>query len=103
MRQTKTKSSMPKHPALRGKKWTTALINRVLGRWVLVGWLDAPAKPMLVVGGTCGELEAVRWFKKGELITEPIDNPGQIIDIGPRLESSPYRYSRGEWTVETIW
>ena len=99
---TKIVNSMPKQPALKGRRWTKTLAEKILYRWVLVGWKDVPSEPVLIIGhrgagagfepfGVSGKDWKQIW----------IDSPEQIIGIGPHIEDFPYVYDRRahEWLV----
>lgn len=89
--RTKEVNSMPSKPALgKGARWTHAKLQRVVGRYVLVGWEDGPAQVQLVtdvcVDGPWKEPNTLEWPDGSCGPTEGrIDSPDQIIAIGPKL------------------
>lgn len=100
-RNSKSNSSMPTDPVLRGRRWTGQLRDRVIGRWVLVGWIDSPAEPGICIGNQYERAGDPEVFFPAKGYTMPLDSPGQVIDIGPGIKRDcPYSKSGGEWSVE---
>lgn len=66
--------------------FTASQVESLNGRWVRVGWIDAPAQIGIFIGD--GE-RGIRWVElltitKGKVSLDYID-PAQIISIGPLL------------------
>jgi hypothetical protein len=75
-------SSMPKKPAIRGKTWTLAAKNRLLGMMVEIGYIDGPPRIALVIDAQDGDsFFCPRIFIPGENTISSIDGPDQVIRI----------------------
>lgn len=95
-RNSTRNSSMPTNPILKGRRWTTALRNRVVGRWVLIGWSDSPAEAGIAIED--GTSDPLFWSPTIGLMH--IDHPGQVIDISfPIRDSNPYLVTKSGWSV----
>lgn len=100
-RNSTSNSSMPTNPILKGRRWTRSLRNRVLGRWVLVGFSDSPAEAGICVANRHETAREPEVFFPDKGWTWQIDSPQQVIDISfPVKDSSPYSKRKGEWSVE---
>ncbi|TXH48321.1 MAG: hypothetical protein E6Q97_25000 [Desulfurellales bacterium] len=101
-RNSTSNSSMPTTPVIR--RWNRQTRARVSGRWALIGFVDGPAIRGFLLRTEEDEYPRFFTFEHNEVIGvmgyDP--NPGQVIDIGPKvMRDCPYHKSKnGDWSVE---
>jgi hypothetical protein len=89
----KSKSSLPKIPAIEGNCWTEERLNKIIGRWVFVGFCDGPPKAVLV-GPSASKYDVrggILGFIPEKDETLLINSPAQIIRIGKKPRTPVFK------------